>query len=331
MKKLITSLCCIFTAGLVSGQSYHFSQFFSTPLLTNPANTGVIDGPYRIASNFRSQGNPGGNPFLTGYLSGDISPFSQYLPVGHKAGVGLYAMSDRSLSSVVSTTSAGLSLAYHVGLDPNEEQSVGLGFQGTFNQRRIDYSKLTFENQYGPGGWDPSQGIGEPLDYNNKSFFDVNAGIVYNANLEDKSFFAGFSVYNILKHNENLLTEEFKMTTRFTFQGGAQLFVGEYGKVYMSLTSMRQAEANETTLGGAYGLQLGDAGKNELMGGLWYRVGDAFIPYLGYQRDGFQVGLSFDYTVSGLKTGSQIRNGYELTLLYKGLDKRQLKMLIPWY
>src|SRR5690242_13340262 len=126
MKKLLTSLCLLFVANIIWGQSYHFSQFFSTPLLTNPANTGLIDGPYRLASNFRSQGNPGGNPFLTGYLSADISPFSRYLPANHKAGIGLYAMNDRSLSSVVQTNSVGMSIAYHVGLDPNNEQSVGL-------------------------------------------------------------------------------------------------------------------------------------------------------------------------------------------------------------
>ena len=128
-----------------------------------------------------------------------------------------------------------------------------------------------------------------------------------------------------------MLTEEFKMPTRITLQGGAQFFIGEFGKVYTSLTTMSQANATETTIGGAYGLQLSEGGKNELTGGLWYRFGDSFIPYIGYQRDGFQVGLSYDYTVSSMKTASQIRNGYELTLLYKGLDKRQLKILIPWY
>ena len=69
----------------VKGQSYHFSQFFSTPLLTNPANTGLTDGPYRLASNFRAQGLSGGSPYLTGYISADISPFREKLLEGHKA------------------------------------------------------------------------------------------------------------------------------------------------------------------------------------------------------------------------------------------------------
>ncbi len=94
---------------------------------------------------------------------------------------------------------------------------------------------------------------------------------------------------------------------------------------------MSQAKATETTLGGAYGWQLTDGEKNELMLGLWYRYKDALIPYVGYQANSFQVGFSYDYTVSSLKTGAQLRNGYELTLLYKAIDKRELKTIIPWY
>ncbi len=316
---------------VVQAQSYHFSQFFSTPLLTNPANTGNTDGTYRIASNFRSQGLPGGSSYFTGYLSGDVSPLRKYLPEGHRAGLGLYVMNDHSLSSAIQTNSIGMSAAYNVGLDPQGEHSVGVGVQGTYNQRKIDYSKLSFENQYGPGGFDPSLPLGETLDFNSQHFFDVNAGIVYNANLEHKAFFAGISVYNILKHKEQITVNDFQMPMRFTFQAGAQFYIGEYGKAYMSLTSMRQANANETTVGGAYGYQLTDGEKNELILGLWYRYKDALIPYLGYQVNSFQVGFSYDYTISSFKSAGQLRNGYELTLMYKAIDKRELKTLIPWY
>ena len=38
------------------GQDLHFSQFFNSPLTTNPANTGFIpDGDYRLGANFRNQ------------------------------------------------------------------------------------------------------------------------------------------------------------------------------------------------------------------------------------------------------------------------------------
>src|ERR1044072_4842215 len=40
----------------VYAQDLHFSQFFNSPLSTNPANTGFIpDGDYRLGVNFREQ------------------------------------------------------------------------------------------------------------------------------------------------------------------------------------------------------------------------------------------------------------------------------------
>jgi type IX secretion system PorP/SprF family membrane protein len=326
----------IFLLLLIAGkfgeaQSYHFSQFFSTPLLTNPAHTGFTDGSFRVASNFRSQGSGNGNTFFSAYASADYSLFRNKIVNGHKAGVGIYLMNDHSLAGAMQTSSIGVSTAYNVALDPYGEHSLGLGFQGVFHQRRFDYSKLTFENQFGPNGFDGSLPLGEPMDFNRRQSFDLNAGIMYNILLPDKSFFAGFSAYNLLSHNDNVLAEEFKMPIRLNFQAGARFFVHEYASVYSSLTSIYQNGANQLTLGGAYGYQLTDGDQNELIGGMWYRLKDAVIPYVGYQRDGFQVGLTYDYTVSSLKTAPRLRNAYELTLLYRSKDKRELKTLIPWY
>jgi hypothetical protein len=95
---------------------------------------------------------------------------------------------------------------------------------------------------------------------------------------------------------------------------------------------MALASASETTAGGAYGLQLTESDtRNEVSFGMWYRYKDAVIPYVGYYYGGFQVGLSYDYTVSALKTAAEVRNAYELTLIYRGANKAGLKTLIPWY
>src|SRR5688500_1323822 len=103
MKKnsITLALLIMVTASVLHAQSYHFSQFFSTPLLTNPAHTGFTDGPYRVASNFRSQGMAGGNPYFTGYISADISPLKTYLTACNKAGLGMYDMNDQSLSGAL--------------------------------------------------------------------------------------------------------------------------------------------------------------------------------------------------------------------------------------
>lgn len=330
MKKAIISFCLFFVACQMWAQSYHFSQFFSTPLLNNPAYTGFTDGPTRLSSNIRVQGSPGNN-FFTGYFSAEFDPLRNSLPMGYKSGLGIYVMNDRSMNSAIQTNSVGLSTAYHIGLDTYGERSFGLGVQASYNQRRLDYSKYTFENQFGPNGFDGALPIGEPLNLDTRQFFDVNAGICYNVIFPNKAFFAGVSAYNLLRHQDNLLPEEFTMPMRFTVQAGTQFSLNEYEKVYGSLTAMTQAKTTEITLGGAYGFKISETTDNQLMGGIWYRYKDALIPYIGFQTNGFQVGLSYDYTVSGLKTGSQIKNGYELTLVYKTADKRELKTVIPWF
>lgn len=330
MKKTIFCLCFVVLCGELWSQSYHFSQFFSTPLLTNPANTGYMDGPTRFSSNLRSQGSMS-NGFFTGYVSAEVNPLRNQLAMGYRAGIGVYAMNDRSLSGALQTNTIGLSAAYHVGLDTYGEQSIGLGVQGTYNQRRIDYSRLTFENQFGANGYDGSMPVGEPLDVDSRSFFDVNAGISYHVAHQYQRFFIGGAVYNILRHKENLLAEDFTMPMRFTVQSGFQLSLNDYESIYASITGMTQAKTTEITLGGAYGFKLDEKFENELIGGLWYRYKDAMIPYLGFMRTGFQVGLSYDYTTSAQKAGSQIKNAFELTLLYRAADKRELKTVIPWF
>jgi type IX secretion system PorP/SprF family membrane protein len=331
MKTSILSLCLFIIAGSVHAQSYHHSQFFSTPLLTNPAHTGFTDGPYRLASNFRSQGTQSAVPYFTGYLSADVSLLRNRLTPGHKAGVGLYVMNDRSLSGALQTNSIGFSTAYNVGLDTYGERSFGVGVQGTYHQRRLDYSKLTFENQYSLGGYDLTLPVGEPLNFNSKHFFDLNAGVLYNATIADKSFFAGLSVYNILNHNEEIIGEPYNIPTHITLQGGTQFLLSNDTKLHGSFTTMLQGGAYETTLGAAYSVQPAAGQTDELIGGLWYRYKDALIPYIGYQRQGLGVGLSYDYSVSAVKTGAQVRNSFELTLMYKPPDVRELKTLIPWY
>ena len=329
--KLIALTACICSVFLAEAQSYHFSQFYTTPLLVNPAFTGNTDGPYRAAVNFRSQWVHGGTPYVTTALSFDGSPLRKRLPEGNRAGAGLVVLSDRSLGGALQTNAIGISLAYNLMLDAEAVHSIGAGFQGTYQQRRIDLTKLTFENQFGSNGFDPSIPVAEPIANTPRNYFDANAGLLYSYSPEGFSVFISAAAYNLLQHKENDQAEEFRIPLRYTFLGGGRFEVGESGNLYFSLSHLRQSTANETTIGGAYGFPIGTDENQELNIGLWYRVKDAFIPYIGYQLNSFQLGLSYDYTVSPLKSGSTVRNAFELSFVYKAEDKTEMKRLVPWY
>ena len=56
-KKIVGfTFCSLMFAFTTQAQDLHFSQFFNSPLTTNPANTGFIPGgDYRIGINYRNQ------------------------------------------------------------------------------------------------------------------------------------------------------------------------------------------------------------------------------------------------------------------------------------
>ena len=64
----------------VRAQDPHFSQFFSSPLTLNPALTGLFDGDFRVAGNYRTQWPTINNAFKTGTASFDFSVFKNQIP-----------------------------------------------------------------------------------------------------------------------------------------------------------------------------------------------------------------------------------------------------------
>ena len=201
-----------------SSQSYHFSQFYSTPLLINPAFTGYTDEPYRVAATFRSQWVGGGSPYLTSAVSGDISPFRNVIGEGNRLGVGISLMNDQSLEGALQSNVLGLSAAYNLELDPDGVHHLGLGVQGTLSERRLDPTKLTFETQLDQSGFNAALPVGENIDWRKQRYFDVGTGLLYNYAVAGSSFFLSAAGYNLLQQNENITLQDFKKPLRLAFQ-----------------------------------------------------------------------------------------------------------------
>ena len=331
MKKILLFISCMVCIHCGYAQNYHFSQFYSTPLWNNPAFTGYIPGSYRVAANFRSQWMGGGSPYLTGSLSGDFSVLKNHIAEGNKLGVGLALLSDQSMSGALKQNTMALNAAYNISLDAENINSFGLGLHGSYTKRTVNYADLSFENQFSSTGFDQTIPIAEQFLYSSKGYFDVGAGLLFNQIQENYSFFISTSAYNLLQKKQNIDVQDFKLPLRITISAGGQTDVGYAGVFYFSINHQRQGSTYETTLGGAYGIKIGDVKKQELDLGLWYRVNDAAIPYIGYQLEGLQAGISYDYTTSALKTGGMVRNSFELSFIYQQPDNREMKRLIPWY
>src|SRR4051812_10553576 len=119
----------------LSAQDLHFSQFFNSPLTTNPANTGFIpNSDYRIGASYRSQySNIMAVPYKTMSVFGDAQLFRNKLENGW-LGLGGVILSDVAGSGSLKSTKIYGSVAYHQMLGTSSLLSAGFNV-GWANKR----------------------------------------------------------------------------------------------------------------------------------------------------------------------------------------------------
>src|ERR1051326_2018210 len=193
-------------------QDLHFSQYFNTHLLVNPANTGFApDVDYRIGANYRNQwASITPNPYKTMSAWGDVQLFNNRFESGW-VGLGGALLRDVAGSGGLKDTRGFASIAYHqlVGLS----SLVSAGFNLGFINKRIDISKLTFDNQWNGKFFDVNIPSGENFAYNSVTYLDVQAGLNYAYFPSDNAYFnIGFSAMHLNRPRESFFSSNMEDT-----------------------------------------------------------------------------------------------------------------------
>src|ERR1700733_14483075 len=83
-KMVLVSLLSVTAVMNTCAQDLHFSQWFNSPLTTNPANTGFIpDADYRLGANYRNQwSSVMSEPYKTMSVWGDAQVFRNRIQTG---------------------------------------------------------------------------------------------------------------------------------------------------------------------------------------------------------------------------------------------------------
>jgi len=319
---ILTSLVLI----TAKAQDPNFSQFFVSPLTLNPALTGKFNGDFRIAGNYRDQWPSISKAFITSTVSVDFPILRGRLSELDTWGVGVMAMTDKTANGILSTNLISITTAYHKGLDEDGLHQIGVGFQGTYNTKRLDGTKLNFEDELDQfGGWsNPTEELSINGQELNLSYFDISAGFLYNGSTDGyNNFYLGASAYHLNKPQESFTGDIFyTLSQRYTVHAGGAIPIGDATRtVYLSSLFSHQAGANNIVMGGALGFALNDEPDNpsNFYAGIWTRfnnVNDAIIPYVGLEFNGFRLGASYDVNISSLKTASQSRGGLEVSLIF---------------
>ncbi|HEY0667797.1 MAG TPA: PorP/SprF family type IX secretion system membrane protein [Sphingobacteriaceae bacterium] len=282
------------------GQDPHFSQYFASPLTLNPVNTGYFDGDYRIAANFRQQWFNARDAYNTSTVSYDVKLMKPHVSEFTRVGIGVMGMFDESLGGVLRSTYVSVSGAYHKALAFDGKHTVGVGFQVTFANRTIDYSRLTFASQFNGLGFDTA--LPNNLTIADKSIehLDMNAGVLYALHSKGLNAYVGASLYHISQPQESLFNEvETKLNHRYNLHSAAEFSLDDLNSISVSGLYMKQGNVSETLFGGVYKLQ-STLGKNNasLFVGVWHRLRDALIPYIGVDYKDIHVGINYEVAIT---------------------------------
>ncbi len=309
MKKILSTLTvCVVMVSVSSAQDPNFSQFFASPLTLNPALTGKFDGTFRVAGNYRNQWPTFINAYVTKTASVDFGILKNRLPEIDQMGIGILGYTDRAGDGVLVTNGAGLSLAYHKGLDENGYHTISAGFQGAYLNKRLDVTKVYFEDELTPLGFVPGT-TGEIFLNNqmNVSYADVNAGLLYSGTTNGyNTFYIGASMYHINRPKESFQGGEFILSPRTTIQAGGKIPVGSYNSLHVSAYYSTQAKAQNLMAGGAfaYNVNQNEDDPVNVYLGVWSRfsgLNDAIIPYFGLEFKSLHLGYTYDVNISSLK------------------------------
>lgn len=322
--KLICAVLVVLAIGIQTStysQDLHFSQYFNAPLLVNPANTGFIpEGDYRVGMNYRKQWASLGNPYKTFSVYGDGQVFGDRFENGW-VGIGGALLRDVAGSGNLTTTRAFGSVAYHqaVGLG----SLVSAGFNVGWINKRIDLTKLTFDNQWNGKFFDISAPSGEPFAANQVNYFTLQAGINYAYYPNENTYLnVGVSASNINRPNESFFspgTTDTRVATRLTTFVNGSFRASQAWIVNPNVYVSKMSSAWEVVAGANAQRDLSGDGNKQLILGAYYRVNDAMIPVIGFQQNGYKLTFNYDATASSLKNYNQSRGAYEVSIVKQGL------------
>jgi len=299
-------------------QDIHFSQYYNSPLLLNPARTGNFDGDYRAGLNYRNQWSA-------------FVPFAWYsgfaemkmggeLFGGDGLAFGLMFFGDKTGTAQIGTQTFGPTVGYQKKLDEAGKHIISSGLGITYVQKSFNKDGLQFPNQFEGTSFIEGRENGESLASNSFSYMDFHAGISHNFIFNEKlSFETGISLFHLTKPVESFWGDKSnRLNRRLSFSTGATYILNEKVQILPGILYMGQAKDSDMMIGSnvRYNLKSTAVKNTAVRFGGWYRIGDSFVLFTGLDYNEYQFGFSYDATLSSLNNANKSIGAFEFSLIY---------------
>ena len=327
-KTIVTIIILTTLHFFAAGQDIHFSQFFETPFLRNPALAGIFTGDVRVQSVYRNQWNSVTDGYHTASLNGEYK-----MPVGKSddfVTAGLQLFYDKAGTVSLTNTQILPALNYHKSLSADKNRYLSLGFMGGWVQHRIDISKITTNSQY------EGMGIGENITDPSYSYIDGSVGMSYNSGIRDNAdnnYYIGAAYHHFNRpRNSFYRNKNIELNPKWVLSSGLKLGVNDYSYVTIQADYSKQGSFKETVFGAMYGFKIGDYPDEPIYAinfGTYMRWNDALIPVIKLDYFPYSVSFSYDANISKLKPSSYGRGGFEIAITWAKKLKRENSYFSP--
>jgi type IX secretion system PorP/SprF family membrane protein len=354
-KKLFIYTIMMCFSVFLKAQDAHFSQFYMTPLLHNPAQIGVFKGSGRATANYRSQwGNIlDKNPFRT--VAGSYEAKIQvskddYMGIsgdvlGDQAGPAKFSQFQGHLGASYQKRVSGGGKRGRYKRSSND-QYISAGFQIGVGQYTMDADKFWYSSQFDDVRVDVDYNAasGEATGaYNSNLYANLNAGLMWYALFDDnKSLYIGGALNHAnaptIRFNGNFTSNEV-LKWRFVGQIGGEMPFSDELSLLPAFVIQNQGQNQQMLAGTHLRYNAHDWREVALRAGLWTRIAnynttgkhvDALIVSSILEMDKINIGLSYDINVSKLNAVSNYRGAFEISVQYIQAERqRRNKVICP--
>jgi len=322
-RKVLLVIAVLFLRFTITAQDIHFSQFFEAPLLRNPSLAGIFNGDLRFQAVIRQQWASVTVPYQTGSFNTEFK-----MPVGNADDfltMGGQFVYDKAGSTDFKTVQVLPAINYHKSLSGLKNRYLSLGFMGGYVQRSIDRSKITTNSQFDGSGFNAALSTNESVINYSLGYWDGSVGMSFNTGLgneenEINNLYVGVAFHHFNRPKNSFYRKpDIELQPKWVYSLGLRFALND--KSYFTIQADHNTQGSYTeTIGGAlYTVALDndlDNANYSLHLGAFMRWKDAIIPVIKMDYKPFSIALSYDINTSLLKTASQGRGGFELSITH---------------
>ena len=322
-RRLLLLILPLMMAGCSLTAQTTFSQFYSSPLTVNPANTGKFTGDYRLGGVCRNENNSFGFSSAKAAFFTDMRILKSSLATNDKLAVGVAALAEKNVALGLKNSYLSFSLAYHKGLDEAGLQQVGVGFQINYCHQSLTSPTLIFEDQL---LYLSTRGIVNTNPYGmqpvNITYPDLNIGLVYENAFDNRNTVSvGLSAFHVNRPNTSFNGGEFHLAPLGSLQLGwkRQSSSDDENALFSSLmvSNTKDKTLGYINVNFIYLARINQS-RYKIGPGCSFRRDEfsdnALIPSIALYYEKFVFNISFDVNVS--KQTSSQRRAAEASVIY---------------